>query len=168
MSKHKVHHMVNSSTASCGMDMRHEGLGGGSYNWKEVTCKRCLNAILPAIVHRLETLNACLIGESKDLLPCQLNIIRRGHPQVNKAFIRAKGIHVVAIEIDMHTKRGQVGAWGSDDDIPLIHLEINDESIGYDTMQHGPTEVSFPEYKGWEVWAADWIKYSVSVCLLNR
>jgi hypothetical protein len=100
--------------------------------------------------------------------PCAITLQRKGCPHVNDAFVLAAGPNIVAINVDMGTKRGKVGAWGSDDDIPLVSLEINDESIGYNTMARGPTEVSFPEYKGWSVWAADWIKYTVSVCLVKK
>ncbi len=70
---------------------------------------------------------------------------------------------IIAFVIDTSNFYGTVSYTGSDENgIPCIGLEPYESSFG-DT-----TEISFPDYFGWDIFSYQWAKYSVHVCLVKN
>lgn len=90
---------------------------------------------------------------------------------VNMAYAIAKGKRVIAIAVDLHSKRGNVGGyWGSGDNGPGVEIYPSKESLHLDETKprDSRTTIYFPEFKGWDVWAAEISKYTLAVCLIKR
>jgi hypothetical protein len=88
--------------------------------------------------------------------------------KLNDAILLREGDGIAAIEVDMRTKRADVGSFGSEDGVPNLHLHANEYSLYTDTDHTGWTDVAFPDYKGWDIFAASVSKYTLSVCLVRR
>lgn len=99
------------------------------------------------------------------------DILTQGAIEINQAYIHQRSETVVAIFIDMKTKRADILSVGCDDNNnPTIMLEANEESVFLkkDVEREKPTEISFPEFKNWDVWSVNVSKYTVFVCLVKR
>ena len=93
----------------------------------------------------------------------------QGAAIINHGWIQALSETVVAIGIDMRSKRCIIGATGSDGEVPLIMIDTNSESLHLKLGKEGElTEVAFPDFKGWSVWSADIARYTVAICLIKR
>ena len=81
-----------------------------------------------------------------------------------------EGENVVAIEIDMRTKRGEVSFFGVDHrGVPSIHLDEVEGSIHIDPSRKGLlTEIAFLDFVGWSVFCANYSRYTVCVCLCRN
>lgn len=98
-----------------------------------------------------------------------IKILHQGAMLINRAFIHAYGNYVCAIVVDMKSKRGDILCTGSDDDIPTVAIEACNSSTNLNKKVKGdePTEIAFPDFKGWNVWSAMVCKYSIYVCLVK-
>ena len=93
----------------------------------------------------------------------------QGAAIINHGWIQSLGETVVAIGVDMRSKRCIIGASGSDGEVPLIVIDTNSESLHLKKGNEGElTVVTFPDFKGWSVWCADIARYTVAVCLIKR
>lgn len=86
---------------------------------------------------------------------------------VNAGCVIARGERVVALEIDMHTKRGNILAYGTNGGIPMLMLDTCEGTLKTHHVATGPTEISFPEFHGYTPWCAGYARYTVSVCLVK-
>lgn len=101
--------------------------------------------------------------------PLKYELVRQGTPLLKEAYIMAESNSVVAIQINMRSKRCRVYAWGSDENsMPNILIDSTEESLHLHPENKGDTIIEFPQYKGWEVWSATIAKYSLYLCLVHR
>lgn len=94
--------------------------------------------------------------------------VQEGAPLVNHAWLHAK--NMVAIYIDMRSKRCDVLTTGSDCGIPMVMLWAGDDALHLDETKprNMPTVISFPDYRGWDVFSAECSRYTLSVCLIKE
>lgn len=98
-----------------------------------------------------------------------MQVTIQGAIKVNSIHIRAESAEVVALAIDTESRRAEVFCTGSDDGIPLIQLGENEYTLYTDESLKGqPTEIKFPEYPGWSVWASDSSRYTIYICLVKE
>lgn len=99
--------------------------------------------------------------------PIEIKIIQQGSVLVNEGCVYRRGDGIVALAIDMRTKRGQVtGSLCLCDDSPGVSLGVSEDSINHDESKKDiDTDIVFPEFKGWNVWCAEYSRYTVAVCL---
>jgi len=87
---------------------------------------------------------------------------------VNRAYVIGRGDNVVALNIDMKSKRGQIeGVAGSDKHHALIIARVEDTCDEHPTAK-GWTILSFPEFKGWRIWTATISRYTLAICLIKN
>lgn len=101
----------------------------------------------------------------------KLDISHQGAPVVNHAYIVAAAENVVALHIDLRSKRCEIWATGSDgDDVPTIDVFAGEHAMHLDETKKRdePTEIRFPEYAGWNAHSASSGRYTVSVCLTRN
>lgn len=81
---------------------------------------------------------------------------------------------IVAIELDMRTKWAEISATSSTHAayteahllVPGILIDISERSLHMDDEAGDQlTHITFPEYLGWEVWAANLSRYTCCICL---
>lgn len=102
--------------------------------------------------------------------PCKFKIVNQGGPIVNSAHVVSGVSHVAAIHVDMKSKRCTIDAWGvQNDGSPTIYIGANCESL-YLTpgFEKHSTEISFPEFKGWDFWATEISRYSLHICFVKK
>lgn len=104
---------------------------------------------------------------SKTLKPGAI-VVTPGEILVNEATLMVDSPAIAAISIDCRSKRPRLLCSGSDENGPLVMLCRGDETLHADASTTHPTIISFPGYAGWEVFAAEVAKYTLSVCLWNR
>lgn len=101
--------------------------------------------------------------------PVKIKVAVQGGPVLNDGMVMAVGPNVVAIEVDMKSKRCEVAAhtetwthvpelWISGDN--ALHLKKG--------CERELTAVTFPEYRGWQVFLAEISRYTLRVCLVRR
>lgn len=108
----------------------------------------------------------------------KVKIITQGAPVLSKyghrAYVIKKGRNVIALEVNMKSKYCEPGgALGGDGDAPGIGIEATKRSLNLN-MNHVhkrvtmDTYISFPEYKGWDVFTVGNGKYNMKVCLIKN
>lgn len=104
-----------------------------------------------------------------DYPPLALRIVTQGAPRVNAGEIVGRGPDVIALSIDLHSKRCAVEAISAEDDgSPTLYL--NGEGALHLHPEHAATEptlLNLPDYPGWRVFAADISRYTLNVCLVK-
>jgi hypothetical protein len=102
--------------------------------------------------------------------PVKIEILRQGGVIANHAAIRAVGENVVAIAVDMKTKRGEFsGDFGGFPEGPGVTLSCVEGSLHFkEGLQEVETWIAFPEFNEWTVWCCDYGKYTVAVCLIKN
>lgn len=96
----------------------------------------------------------------------KLDIQRQGGVIVNGAFIHKAHEDLVTIEIDCKTKRGYVDALiygGGEVGIGLLASPESPHILKEKSEEL--TLIYLPEFQGWSVWAAEYGRYGVQVCL---
>lgn len=95
-------------------------------------------------------------------------VTKQGGPIINEGYVSAAGENVVAIEIDMTSKRCEVMAESATEDgSPVIRLQGTNAlhlKKGYEKEE---TEVAFPDYKGWRIFSAHVCRYTFRVCFVR-
>ena len=88
---------------------------------------------------------------------------------INRAYIMARGKNVVAINVDMCSKRGIVsGIFGDGEDNYSLIIDKAEDTVNHDTNTNNPTILNFPKFKGWSIWSAQISKCTLAVCLINK
>ncbi len=97
-------------------------------------------------------------------------VLHKGALIINKAIMHKRGENVCAIVVDMKSKRGDISCIGTDGYAPTIAIEAGEGSdyLNKKVKRDEPTEISFPDFKGWDVWSAMICKHSVYVCLVKN
>lgn len=95
-------------------------------------------------------------------------VTQKGALKIGFAFLYKKGKDVMAVKIDMKSKRGEVLCIGSDEnECPTIAVEPVEDSINLDKRKDAPTEVTFTSLVGWNIWCAQVYKYTIHICLVR-
>lgn len=103
--------------------------------------------------------------------PFNFKIAAQGGVIVNKGFILAgsKESGVIAVQIDLTTKRAEVAVYGDNDGIPLLFLCANEYTLKLiQGKEKQLTEISFPDYKDWICFCAEISKYTLNLCLVKK
>jgi hypothetical protein len=108
------------------------------------------------------------MGKLEKGMPVELRIGHQGAMVINDAFIVGAGDNVLAVEVDMNSKYGCLGSFGSDNGGPMVYVCATEETIGIHGDRDEPTRVSFPGLKGWGVFAARLSKYTISICFTKN
>lgn len=99
-----------------------------------------------------------------------IRITEQGCVRVNAAHIHRTGNGIVAVYVDLHSKRAMLCYTGSgDDEPPSITLKADENTLHLDESKprESMTTFDFPEYPGWRVFAADVPgRYTLAVCLV--
>jgi len=109
-----------------------------------------------------------MISDDRELLELQ---IIPGAVVVNSGAAVHKADDIVCISLDLKSKYADLLCWGSSDDIPCVSYVANDVTMYLDKSMDGDaiTEVSFPDYAGWEVFSASAPgRYTANVVLVKR
>jgi hypothetical protein len=96
-------------------------------------------------------------------------VVRTGSIAVNAdtAEVCERGPRIVAIEVDLKSKRAGIYTEGTaDSGIPVVWLERTDETL-HPTRLKRPTCVSFTDFKGWRVYLAEVSRYMLRVVLVK-
>lgn len=97
-----------------------------------------------------------------------MKVITRGKVRVNEEAKPYDFKFCKTVCIDLHTKRADIMGEGSDNDIPVIFLEPNEDSIHLDEKTNEElTEITFPEFKGWSILLADVQKYTLFITFVK-
>lgn len=100
--------------------------------------------------------------------PVNYSIIKQGGPIVNGGHVVASGVAIVAIEIDMKSKRCDIdGDSRTSSGAPVVWLSGANAlylQMGQETEHTG---VAFPDYSDWEIFSAHVSRYTLRVCLVR-
>ena len=106
-------------------------------------------------------------GEPQDVA---IRITEQGCVRVNAAHLHRAGNGIVAVYVDLHSKRAVLSYTGSGyEDPPSVTLEADENTLHLDESKprESTTTFDFPEYPGWRVFAADGPgRYTLAVCLV--
>ena len=95
-----------------------------------------------------------------------MNIVSKGKVEVNERepyfFKKTK-----VILVDLHTKRAET-AICSFNDIPAILLSPTEDSVHLSKSKNEFTELSFPEFKGWNILTAQVVKYNLYITFVKE
>lgn len=100
--------------------------------------------------------------------PVRIKIIAQGAPLVNDAFEYRSGPGIAAIIVDLKSKRCAVTGISGGDYGPEIYIDALEGESLHLGDEPGSTMISFPRYRGWEVFCADISKCTLSVCLIEE
>ena len=101
-------------------------------------------------------------------MPVQCVVHTQGAVVVNDAYCHRRGDKIVAIYVDLASKRAEYGGASSGEDIaPMILLVGNEETLHINEEKRGETTlIEFPEFVGWNVFAAHVARYTLAVVLV--
>lgn len=99
-----------------------------------------------------------------------IEIIHQGCVKVNGGYIQEDSSNIACLYVDLGTKYAEIDATATYDERVDIFLSATELSMhlleGKD--EYDRTVVSFPEYKGWKLFAADIHRYTLAVCLIKE
>lgn len=104
------------------------------------------------------------------------NVIRcaikhKGAPIINEGYVREIGKNIVALEIDLKSKYCEVScSFGGSDGTCGVYVNANERSLYLNekVKQDEPTAIEFTDFVGWDVFACDIARYTLSVCLIRK
>ncbi|MBU9534604.1 hypothetical protein KTE49_29665 [Burkholderia multivorans] len=101
----------------------------------------------------------------------RFEISMQGAARVSHTYIARQAKGIVAFYLEMHSKRCEIIAMGSDaDGTPVIDIEAGeyashlDESNPKDSL----TEIRFPDFKGWSVHSTASGRYTIAICMIRN
>ena len=95
-------------------------------------------------------------------------VTRQGGPILNYGYVVAAGENVVAIEVDMRSKRCEIMAESATGTgTPVIWLDGTNALHLEKGREKEATEVAFPEYDGWRIFSAHVCRYTLRVCFVR-
>lgn len=105
----------------------------------------------------------------EDLKPVAMRVLQQGAVRVNHAHAHRSGDGVVAIYVDLASKRIEIDGTGSgDEDLPCLWLAAASDSLHLDEShpRTRQTVIEFPEYPDWQVFSAAVTgRYTIALCL---
>lgn len=93
--------------------------------------------------------------------------ISNGEVLVNHRHVRIHHSNVVCLEVDLATKYAEIACYDYNvEEVPTIFLTAGVDALHIDPKQEGRwTGVSFKDYAGWDVFAAEVSRYTLRVTL---
>lgn len=106
----------------------------------------------------------------KETMDVKAKIDRQGKVKLHHAYAY-KDADVKFVMLDMATKWGYIDAiYDEGDGIPGIVLSENDYVTGNkhpNQIAEEMTSILFPEYKGYDIMATTWSKYTLNICFVK-
>ncbi len=101
--------------------------------------------------------------------PPLFRIVEQGAPLVNWAWIVAESPEIVALEIDLKSKNCATGATCSDGSMESLLIEATEYSLHLHPRRRREawTQISFPRWPTWDIFAANIARYTLRVCLVK-
>lgn len=101
--------------------------------------------------------------------PVKIKVFMQGKVVVNSGIVYKQGKNVVALEIDLKSKYCEVCmiTGGSEGQVGLVIGPTPRSLYLNRRYKREETWVEFPEFKGWNIWAADIARYTLRVCLIK-
>lgn len=98
-----------------------------------------------------------------------IKIMQQGAPVVKGGIVIIEGKNIIAMLIDLKSKHCAFGgATGGDDSAPGVLVDATPDSMNLHKTNHNTTtEIVFPDYMDWNVFAVNIVKYTMSVCLIK-
>ena len=99
-----------------------------------------------------------------------MRVIRQGAVRVHSAAIHKSCAEIVCIQVDLRSKRA-IALATCDAPAPMVTLCADEHTLHLDPQQHADstTEIEFPAYAGWDVFAVDGpARYTLSIVLTKR
>lgn len=101
-----------------------------------------------------------------------LKITHQGAPLINTHITCMKRYSdVIVLVVDLKSKHCGVMAHSvGDDSCPAIIICANQRSLhlNEEVNSYEPTDIEFPEYKGWDIFLAEITRYTLRICLIKR
>lgn len=94
---------------------------------------------------------------------CPFEISVQGDPIIDCCYINQIDKTVAAISVQIKQKYCEISAAGSDENIPLLIIDIPQNG----ELKTNLTEIMFEYFRGWSVWSANISKYTAHVCLIK-
>lgn len=95
--------------------------------------------------------------------------ITPGIARVNEAHLAYSAPDIACIEIDMRSKYAVMGgACCGGDTVPEVYIGADERTLHKNDAAAGLTQVAFPDYAGWDVFATDCARYTCRVVLVRR
>ena len=73
----------------------------------------------------------------------------------------------ITISIDLKAKWAIIDCTGSNDDIPLILLSYDKETLHLTKSKKDDTILEFPEFKGWDIMCSQISKYNLIITFVK-
>ena len=106
-----------------------------------------------------------------DCKPVKLDIAHQGAVRVNNAYVWREAEGIVCIYVDLHSKRAELAMTGwMPGEPPSVWLMADEATLHVDESKERDdmTEVRFPDYAGWSVFATDGpARYTLGVVLIR-
>ena len=96
-----------------------------------------------------------------------VRVIHQGSVVVNNAFIINQSENVIALIVDLASKWAHIDSYFSGPDVRGISLGASGNTSYPHKTKFGTTEITFPKFKGYDIFCANISKYTLSVCLLK-
>ncbi len=99
----------------------------------------------------------------------EVKVEAQGAPVVSGGCVQQRGGRVRALIVDLDTSHCEVVADGSYRGVPLVDIQTTKDSTGLhpDSKVEDITEISFPEYEGWDIWVSNIYGSNLAVCLIK-
>ena len=104
-----------------------------------------------------------------DIIHCTIKT--QGSPLINGGYVRETGENIVALEIDLKSKYCEIScSFGGSDGTCGVWIEANERSLNLnkEVKRGAPTIIEFTDFSGWEVFAGNIGRYTLSVCLIRK
>lgn len=99
----------------------------------------------------------------------KIEITNQGGPIANDAYILEKGDRVAAVLVDFETKYCEIFATGGNGENPNICIGCSENSLHYkEGLKDDITEISFPKFTGWNIFCAEFSRYSLYICFTKN
>lgn len=98
----------------------------------------------------------------------EIKIDRQGSAVVDHAVVIHQSDEVALIDISMSTKRVQVGGLMIVDGVPGVTIETHEGSVHLHPNATGGTDITIPEFDGWDIHSAMGGKWTVQIALFRR
>lgn len=92
-------------------------------------------------------------------MSCKTKIVLQGHGLVDSTCTLITEDNLAAIGISLNEKDCRIFAIGNDNEIPVINISNSNDSA--------QSQISFPEFEGWRVWAAEISRYLLYIALIR-
>ena len=97
----------------------------------------------------------------------KLHIERQGAAVISHAVVVYQSDAVVLIDLSMNTKRTAVGCLMEVDGVPGLSITTHEGSVHLHPIETGWTDITFPDWHGWDIYSAMGGKWAVRIALYH-